>query len=115
MAWSGTFQKNIIYHFSDNFFLQLLLQHNWISQKNSIFANLQFSADSKSRAQELSNDVSFIIFGHQTWDLEGGGGQRILVFKYHSRDRVNNQDSDHLNVVDIEIYVLIHIKDQFKN
>ena len=57
--------------------------------------------------------------------FRGGGGkltppQRILVFKYHSRDRVNNQDSDHLNVVDIEIYVLIHIKDQiisdqFKN
>ena len=23
-----------------------------------------------SRAQELSNDVSFVIFGHQTWDLE---------------------------------------------
>ena len=36
--------------------------------KNSIFANLQiFFADSKSRAQELSNDVSFVIFGHQTW------------------------------------------------
>ena len=30
-------------------------------------------ADSKSRAQELSNDVSFVIFGHKTWDLEGGG------------------------------------------
>ena len=32
-----------------------------------------FFADSKSRAQELSNDVSFVIFGHQTWDLKGGG------------------------------------------
>ena len=32
-----------------------------------------FLADSKSRAQELSNDVSFVIFGNQTWDLEGGG------------------------------------------
>ena len=41
--------------------------------KNSIFANLQIVADSKSRAQELSNDVSFVIFGHQTWNLEGGG------------------------------------------
>jgi len=30
-----------------------------------------FFSDSKSRAQELSNDVSFVIFGHQTWDLEG--------------------------------------------
>jgi len=51
-----------------------------------------FFADSKSRAQELSNDVSFVIFGHQTWDLEGGGQiappQHILVFKYPSRDRV---------------------------
>ena len=37
-----------------------------------IFANY-FFADSKSRAEELSNDVSFVIFGHQTWDLEGGG------------------------------------------
>ena len=34
-----------------------------------------FFADSKRRAQDLSNDVSFVIFGHQTWDLEGGGGQ----------------------------------------
>ena len=32
-----------------------------------------FFGDSKSRAQELSNDVSFVIFGHKTWDLEGGG------------------------------------------
>ena len=31
-----------------------------------------FFADSKSRAQELSNDVSFVIFGHQTWDLDRG-------------------------------------------
>ena len=31
-----------------------------------------FFADSRSRAQELSNDVSFVIFGHKTWDLEGG-------------------------------------------
>ena len=49
-------------------------------------------ADSKSRAQELSNDVLFVIFGHQTWDLEGGGQidppQRLLVFKYPSGDRV---------------------------
>ena len=34
-----------------------------------------FFADSKSRAQELSNDVSFVIFGYQTLDLEGGGGK----------------------------------------
>ena len=38
-----------------------------------IFCNVIVFADSKSRAQELSNDVSFVIFGHQTWDLERGG------------------------------------------
>ena len=31
-----------------------------------------FFADYKSRAQELYNDVSFVIFGHKTLDLEGG-------------------------------------------
>ena len=53
------------------------------------FAN--FFADSISRAQELSNDVSFVIFGHPTWDLEGvklTPLKRILVFKCPSRDRV---------------------------
>jgi len=39
----------------------------------------KFFADSKSRAQELSNDVSFVIFGHQTWDLKGGGVKLILI------------------------------------
>ena len=65
MKWHGQGWKN--------FFLQTFLQYNWILRlKNSIFANLQiFFADSKSRAQELSKDVSFVIFGHQTWDLEG--------------------------------------------
>ena len=32
-----------------------------------------FFSDYKSRAQELSNDVSFVIFGHQTCDIDGGG------------------------------------------
>ena len=32
----------------------------------------QFFADFKSRAQNLFNDVSFVILGHQTWDIEGG-------------------------------------------
>ena len=44
-----------------------------------------FFADSKRRAQELSIDVSFVVFGHQTWDLEGGGV---------SRDRVNVRNSE---------------------
>ena len=30
-------------------------------------------ADSKSEALEISNNVSFVIFGHQTWALEREG------------------------------------------
>ena len=56
------------------FFVQTFLPNNWILQKKNFFCKFaNFFADSKSRAQELSNDVSFVIFGHQTWDLEGGG------------------------------------------
>ena len=74
MAWSKAFQKCIIYHFLDKFFLQTFLLYKCILRlKNSIFAIANFFADSKSRGQELSNDVSFVIFGHQTWDFEGGG------------------------------------------
>ena len=62
------------------------------------FAN--FFADSKSRAQELSNDVSFVIFEHKTWDLEGGqiDPPSVSWFSiYPSRDRVKFKDD--LNVV----------------
>ena len=87
------FQKCIIWHFLDKlFFANIFTIKLDFAIKNSIFANLQFFfADSKSRAQELSNDVSFVIFGHKTWDLEGEvkltPPQHILVFKYPSRDR----------------------------
>ena len=78
MAWSRAFQKIFCKHF---YFI------TW-------FCDEIFFADSKSRAQELSNDISFVIFGHQTWDLEGGANwpppQHILVFKYPSRDRVKH-------------------------
>ena len=55
--------------------MQTFLLYNWILQKKSFnFCKFAiFFADSKSRAQELSNDVLFVIFGHQTWDFEGGG------------------------------------------
>ena len=88
MAWSRAFQTCVIYHFLDNFFLQTFLLNNWIlQQKKSIFENLQFFfADSKSRAQELPNDVLFVIFGHQTWDLE-----HILVFKYPAEIGLKSQ------------------------
>ena len=82
MAWSNALQKCIIHHFFlDKLFLQTFLLYNWILQKKLNFRKfLNFFADDKSRAQELSNDVSFVIFGHQ----------RILVFKYPSRDRVKD-------------------------
>ena len=67
--------------FFGHFFLQTFLLNNWILQKKFIFGKFaNFVAYSKSRAQELSNDVSFVIFGHQIC---------ILVFNYPSRDRVN--------------------------
>ena len=69
-----------IFHFLDKFcFANIfnILMDFAIKKFNFCkFAN--FLADSKRRAQELSNDVSFVLFGHQTWDLEGG---QILVFK----------------------------------
>ena len=62
--------------------------------KNSIFANLQIF--SKSRAQELFNDLSFVIFGHQTWDLEGQIDPPLpaypAVFKYPSREWVKKYE-----------------------
>ena len=63
--------------FFGHFFLQTFLLQNWILPKKNFnfckFANI--FADSKSRAQELSNDVSFVIFGHQTWNLAYPGFQ----------------------------------------
>ena len=41
-----------------------------ILQKKFNFWHAHFFADSKSRAQELSNEVLFVIFRHLTWDLE---------------------------------------------
>ena len=58
--------------FGQIFFYKHFYYITGFCDKNLICANLQlFFADSKSRAQELSNDV-FVIFGHQTWNLEGG-------------------------------------------
>ena len=62
-------------------FLQTFLLYNWILQKKR-FANVQFFADSRSRAKELSNDGSFVIFGHQTWDLEGGSKLKIYTIRF---------------------------------
>ena len=69
MAWSRVFKKCIIFHFLDKHFYFI----TGFCDKNFNFCKFaNFFADSKSRAQELSNDVSLVIFGHKTWDLEGG-------------------------------------------
>ena len=47
----------------------------WTFFMQTFFYNFCKFSDAKNRALELSNDASFVIFGHQTWDLEGGGGQ----------------------------------------
>ena len=57
----------------DNFFCkQFYYITGFCNKKNQFLQICNFFADSKSRAQELSNDVSFVIFKHQTWDSEGG-------------------------------------------
>ena len=49
------------------FFSQTFSLYNWIFKSINFCKFANFFADSKSRAQELSNDVSFVIFGHQTY------------------------------------------------
>ena len=67
-----------MYNFS--FFGKIFCKHfyfitRFCDKKFNFCKFASFFADSKSRAQELSNDVSFVIFGHQTRNLEGRGGQ----------------------------------------
>ena len=69
MAWSRAFQKCIFYHFFGKHFYFIT---GFCDKKFNFCKCANFFADSKSKAQELSNDVSFVIFGHKTWDLEGG-------------------------------------------
>ena len=60
--------------FGQNFFCKHFYYITGFCDKKFNFCKFAiFFSDSKSRAQELSNDVSFVIFGHKTWDLEGGG------------------------------------------
>ena len=86
MKWHGQWLFKNVYFFNKHFYYITGLD---FAIKNSILANLQFFfADSKSKAQELSNDVSFVIFGHQTWDLEGGGiTEEIKLFVFLSEKR----------------------------
>ena len=72
---SRAFQNFIIFHFLDNFFCKHFYFLTRFCEKKFNFCKFaNFFADSKSRAQELSNDVSFVIFGDQTRELEEGWG-----------------------------------------
>ena len=74
MAWSKAFQKCIILHFLDKFlFANIFTILRFCDKKFNFCKFANFFANSKSIAQELSNDVSFVIFGHKSWDLEGVG------------------------------------------
>ena len=83
--WNGMvkgFSK--MYNFS--LFGQFLCKHfycitGFCDKKFNFCKFANFIADSKSRAQELSNDVSFVIFWYQTWDLEGGQIDSNLCIK----------------------------------
>ena len=67
------FLKCIIFYFLDNFFCKHFYYITGFCDKKLNFCKLaNFFGDSTSKAQELSNDVSFVIFGHKTWDLEVG-------------------------------------------
>ena len=73
MAWSRAFQMYNLSFFGQIFFCKHFYYKTGFCDKKFNFRKIaNFNADSKSRAQELSNDVSFVIFGHQTWDLEEG-------------------------------------------
>ena len=61
------FSKMYNFSFFGQFFLQTFLLYNWILRQKIQFLHIcNFFADSKSRAQELSNDASFVIFEHKT-------------------------------------------------
>ena len=59
--------------FGHIFFANIFYYITGFCDKKFNFCKANVFADSKSRAQDLSNDVSFVKFGHQTWDLKGGG------------------------------------------
>ena len=81
-TWNGKvkdFSKMYSLSFFGQFVLHTFLLFDWILRKNFNFCKFI--------------NVSFVIFGHQTWDLEGVGQfdpppPAVLVFKYPSRNRV---------------------------
>ena len=60
----------------ENFFYKYFYYITGFCDKKFNFCKfVNFFEDSKSREQELFNGVSFVIFGHQTRNLEERGGQ----------------------------------------
>ena len=69
--WNGIVKGLFkIFHFLNTFFRKHFIT-GFCDEKFNFCKFANFFSDSKSRAQELSIDVSFVIFGHQTL----GGGQ----------------------------------------
>ena len=98
MAWSRAFQKCIIFHLLDNFFCKHFYYITGFCDKKFNFCKFaNFLADSKSRAPELSNDLSFVIFGCETWNLEVGSNwpptpQHILVLSTPAEKGLNKKN-----------------------
>ena len=72
------FSEIYIFSFFGHFLLANIftLHYNWILQKKSITFLQIFFPILKVEHKSFFNDVSYVIFGHKTWDLE--------VFKYPS-------------------------------
>ena len=70
MAWSRAFQKFIIYQFLALFFANIFTIKLELAKKIIFLQILK----EEHKSFPMINDVSFVIFGHQTWDLEWGGG-----------------------------------------
>ena len=88
MAWSRAFQKCIFHHFLDIILCIHFYHLTWFCRK------FQFWLIFLQILKVEHKTFPFVTFAHQTWDLEGKRGkiapspQRILVFKYPSKDRV---------------------------
>ena len=69
------FQKCIFYHFLDiSFFANIFTIKLDFAKKNSIFANLHIFLRILKVEHYSYPMIYIVIFGHQTWDLERGGG-----------------------------------------
>ena len=72
MVWPRALQKCLNFFLDKFFFCKHFYYITGFCDKKFNFCKfVNFLADSKSRAQEFSNDVSFVIFGHKIWDSEG--------------------------------------------